>query len=438
MEDKRSLLQQQYGDLWETYSDGILLLSVRFGKSRTSLLRINKGESVLLSYHSVTQKKDWLREIDKWVPDLKKDIVLTTHTSLKKYARSRWDYVIYDEVHKMSDAQLNTAATITFKRRMLITGTASKWTLINIRKRLGAGAVVIAEYPLEQAIRDGFVADYRITCIPAFLDNTRKTVKLKGRNGEFYETELYAYNFYNGQYNLYKSREDALLEQITILNERLDNGRSKIQEISKDPNYRSDPNKVVEVNNLLVAYNLLASKKGVMETEVEKLKFLRKIVSSKRMNVIYNSESKLNVAQKLLEKYEGERCIIFTKRTDIADRVTSKTYHSKNRDKEALQDFIDGVINHIGVAEAVNVGVTLPKVKHCIVQQYDSNPENLVQKINRITTFEHDNPDKMADVNIVYLAGTQDEEWLRTALSFFDPKKITYAESADWYFSRIS
>jgi hypothetical protein len=73
-----------------------------------------------------------------------------------------------------------------------------------------------------------------------------------------------------------------------------------------------------------------------------------------------------------------------------------------------------------------NSGVTYTKLSRIIINYFDSNAENLAQKINRAMNMEFDNPEKRAE--IVILSSMEDVElnWLGKALEFFDPAKIKY------------
>ena len=66
-------------------------------------------------------------------------------------------------------------------------------------------------------------------------------------------------------------------------------------------------------------------------------------------------------------------------------------------------------------------------IKKNYIYYFDSNAENLAQKINRCMAMEYNTPDKKADIYIISSQENVEEKWLNKALEFFDKKKINYA-----------
>ncbi len=61
-----------------------------------------------------------------------------------------------------------------------------------------------------------------------------------------------------------------------------------------------------------------------------------------------------------------------------------------------------------------------------IINYFDSNGENLAQKINRCMAMEYNNPDKKSYIYIISSVEEVERKWLRKALEFFDKDKIKY------------
>lgn len=416
VDKKRSELQIYYGDLWEKKGSwGALDLSPRFGKSKMALDRTKENEKVTIIYPLTQNRETWKKEADKWKAEAIDIKYLTFNSALRHLGSC--DFLIIDEFHMLSKALLKKIRKLKFKRVLAISGSVSEQTAKDIYFWLRIP--IVGVYPLEQAIKDGLVADYRIECVPVSLDNKKKNVEIKWKKGSFYKTEREAYDYYEARFNENKTAEDKLKAEIKELKEKYNLMMVDIGILSNTPGTENAVDELVAESNKL---------NFDIQTKVEAMEnfnFIKMIYASKRMNLIYNSESKVDKTKELIEERKNDRCIIFTKRADVADSLTDKTYHSKNRDKEAFNDFIEGNIDHMGVIDMVSVGTEIPRVHYSIIQAYDSNPENLIQKINRTTTFEYDNPEKIAYVKIVYLQGTKDEEWLRSALAKFDRSKIT-------------
>ena len=61
-----------------------------------------------------------------------------------------------------------------------------------------------------------------------------------------------------------------------------------------------------------------------------------------------------------------------------------------------------------------------------IINYFDSNGENLAQKINRCMAMEYDNPDKKAQIYIISSYEEVELKWLKKALEFFEKYKIKF------------
>jgi superfamily II DNA or RNA helicase len=145
-----------------------------------------------------------------------------------------------------------------------------------------------------------------------------------------------------------------------------------------------------------------------------------------RMRIIQNSIAKLALTKKLLNKHKDERVLVFCGVTAIADSLGIPVYHSKAGDKEVFEDFANGEGNHLAVVKIGNTGVTYKPLNRVIINYFDSNGENLAQKINRCMAMEYNTPDKKAHIYIVCSTEEVEKKWLNKALEFFDKNKIKY------------
>jgi hypothetical protein len=145
-----------------------------------------------------------------------------------------------------------------------------------------------------------------------------------------------------------------------------------------------------------------------------------------RMRVIQSSLAKLNATKALLKNHKNERVLVFCGTTKIADRLGIPSYHSKSTKKEVFENFTGGEGNHLAVVKIGNTGVTYKPLNKIIINYFDSNGENLAQKINRCMAMEYDNPDKKAQIYIITTDEIVELKWLSKALEFFDKDKIKY------------
>ena len=352
----REQRQQEFAQIWLDKKWGILNLCPRFGKIYTTiniLEKMNSNISILIAYPDVKIK-------DSWEQDFKtrgynnSQITYTTHLSLHKHRHDEFDVIIIDEIHLLSDAQVEVCEELfeTNKQVLGLTGTLSAWTESELDMRLDLP--VLAHYPIEQAIQEGVIVDYQITIIKVPLDNKIvQTVKGKAR------TE--------------KKHFDACSWVIDQLSSQ---GKDTM------------------------------------------------MLRLKRMRIVQGSIAKLNMTKAVLNKYADERILVFCGTTDAADSLGIPSHHSKSPDKEGFKRFAEGEGNHMAVVKIGNTGVTYKPLNKVILNYFDSNAENLAQKVNRCMAMEYSNPDKTAQIYIISTNEAVEEKWLNKALEFFDKDKI--------------
>lgn len=356
LRDKR---QAEFAKEWiQTGCNGILHLCPRFGKIRTSINIFNelKSKKILIAYPDETIKKSWSSDFNelKYKND---DITFTTHLSLKKYINEKYDIVVIDEIHLLSEAQIN-ACKLLFENNTQIlglSGTLSTNTQVNLEKELGL--FIVAEYSIDQAITEGVIADYQITVVKTPLDDTVEQLFSKKKKTE-------------------KKHFSSLSWMIDTFEQK---GRNTM--------------------------------------------FLRLA----RMRLIQNSLAKVNLTKNLLNKFKDERILVFCGTTNIADNLGINSYHTKNKKASTVfEDFKSGKGNHLAVVKIGNSGTTYKPLSKVIINYFDSNGENLAQKINRCMAIEYDNADKKADIYIISSDEAVEKKWLDKALEFFDKSKIKY------------
>lgn len=145
-----------------------------------------------------------------------------------------------------------------------------------------------------------------------------------------------------------------------------------------------------------------------------------------RMRVIQTSNSKIIATKQLINAHSQERILVFCGTIIAAESLGIPSFHSKSKDKEIFEAFAKGEGNHLAVVKIGNTGVTYKPLNRVIINYFDSNPENMAQKINRCMSMEYDNPDKKA---LIYIISTDEDvelKWLKKALEFFSPEKIKY------------
>jgi len=358
MNNLRNQRQEEFADVWLHKRWGILNLCPRFGKIYTTiniLEKMNCDISILIAYPDVKIKNSWEQDF-KARGYNNSQITYTTHLSLHKHKDEEYDIIIIDEIHLLSDAQLDVCEEMfeTNKQVLGLTGTLSTWTESEIWERLHLP--VIATYSIKEAIEEGVIVDYQITVLQVPLDNSQP-ILVKGKS----RTE--------------KKHYDACSWVI-----------DQLSSMGKDT----------------------------------------MMLRLKRMRIIQSSIAKLKMTKAILNKYSQERILVFCGTTDTADSLGIPSHHSKSPDKEGFKKFAEGEGNHMAVVKIGNTGVTYKPLNKVILNYFDSNAENLAQKVNRCMAMEYNNPDKKAMIYIISTNEPIEQKWLNNALEFFDKDKIKF------------
>lgn len=356
-----TLRDQRQKELAQKWLDdgrwGIIYAAPRFGKIRTTIhiLKAIKPKSILIAYPDNKIKQSWEDDF-KEMRYKNENIQYTTHLSLHKYQDEEFDIVIIDEIHLLSEAQMEAASVLLRHNPQVLglTGTMTAWTQKTLMEELELP--VVAEYSIEQAVSEGVIVDYEIHVIKVPLD----TIVIQDFKGK-------------------KRTEKKHFDSCSWVIDQ-------------------------------------------MEVQGRNTMFLRLA----RMRIIQNSIAKMEATKTLLTKYKNERILVFCGVTKIADALGIPSYHSKSSEKQLFEDFAAGKGNHLAVIKLGNTGVTYKPLNRVIINYFDSNAENLAQRINRCMAMEYNNPDKKAIIYIISTDEPVELRWLSKALEFFDKSKIKF------------
>lgn len=145
-----------------------------------------------------------------------------------------------------------------------------------------------------------------------------------------------------------------------------------------------------------------------------------------RMRLIHNSIAKTNRTKQLLDKLKNERVLVFCANNKVAKQLGCKVHTSKHNDQEEFEKFINDSSkhNHMAVCKIGNTGISFRSLDHIVVNAFDSNSENLTQRICRSLILDEKN--KISNIFIVSSDEEAELRWLKKSLEFFDQKKIKY------------
>lgn len=339
----RNELQALFVEEYDKFRKGIIKASIRVGKTRIGLMCIKPQQKVLVTYPKVAIKKSWLTEIDKLGQEF--DIDFYAHASSHKL-QPIYDFIIVDEVHKLSAKQLDNILKIAKGKEFLgLTGTLSHK---NVKKLERRGLKVIIDYDLEDGISDGFVKDYVLNI---------HFIKLT-------QDERQVYNYVTSRIN----EEKAHLEDETY------------------------SRKTYEY-------------------------YIRQ-----RTELIYKSKALTSAVDSYLEAHKDTKTLIFTLRTETANKLSDKRYHSKIKD--SLEEFQISDEGHLSTVNMISEGITIHNLNHIVCHSITSNTEDFQQKLGR--GLQLSEVGDVCQVHCFVLEDTVQENWMEDASKSLNHKKVFY------------
>lgn len=308
--------------------------------------------------------ENWLEEYKKWKAEhLWMDTSRFCYASASKVNNKDFELAILDEGHNITELSSEFFINNNVKRTVLLTATPPD---DKVKRQIlsDLGIDLVYELTLDQAVRLGFVAPYKITVITVPLDATTKNIPGGTKAKPFMTTEAACYTYWN----------------------------KRVQ--------------------------------GAMSDETSQGKAKLKFAILGRMQFIYKIPSKTAVIKFLLDKVipEDDRTIIFCGNIEQAEKVCPTFYHSKSGN-QFYDAFKAEKINRLSCVKAVNEGHNFPGVDSGIIGQLNSKEKDLVQRIGRTIRFR---PGHEAHLYIIVSEGTQDEKWLEKAVENLNKSKINY------------
>lgn len=343
-----------------------------------------KGRALMRCIDASVSPKKWLvvvpeiLQIDNFKRDLEKhgfdhllrnkihDIIC--YASLDKYEKSRYNLAL-NEVHKLSDSRWESALTIDFDQ--VISDSATVPESIKIRLMT---LCTYHEYniTLNEAIETGLLPAPKIHLIAVELDKVHKNYEIKRKVGKltkiFKTTQL--------GYNTLLEKDIEFWEEQSVEKGYPQWIRNRINQIA-----------------------------------ITRKKFL--------------SECKTEKAKELLQTLENTRYICFTGSTNQAD-ILGKDHavHSKKsakHNKEIVKKFDDFEINSIFANKMMREGMNLEGIEAGIIIQLDSGVDS---GLSFLQMTGRSMRSLIPNMYILYAKGTQDEKYLKRALTNIDKKYI--------------
>ena len=350
---------------------GMIAMATGSGKSRVAVELAkfyfdpkNDHHAALLVPTEKLRDENWAEEFTEWeAQNVWKHTERLCYASASKVKGYDFPLAILDEGHNITELSSEFFINNGVENIVLLTATPPT---DQVKRQIlsDLGVKLVYELTLDQAVRLGFVAPYKITVITVPLDATTKNIPGGTKAKPFMTTEAACYAYWN------KRVQGAMFDQTP-------QGKAKLK------------------------FAILG-----------------------RMQFIYKIPSKTEVIKFLLDKVipQDDRTIIFCGNIEQAEQVCPTYYHSKSGN-QFYDAFKAEQINRLSCVKAVNEGHNFPGVDSGIIGQLNSKEKDLVQRIGRLIRFR---PGHEAHLYIVVSESTQDEKWLEKAVENLNQSKINY------------
>lgn len=355
---------------------GSIIAGTGFGKGRVGVmaigevLRRREGRGLFLVPTNQLQDQA-LEEFKKWgYDDIIDRVDIVCYQSAYKFVNQEYRITVADEVHIGLSPQYR-AVFLNNTHHMLLCMTATIPEDAEYRTFLVNLAPPVYVITLDECVRKGLVAPYRITCIPVELtEEERKAYKAANNLFVYYKLQL-------GQFN-------AFDEATRILADKSASGEEK--------------------KNAMMFYKAIRDRKEVVQKAFNKIASSGEIVKAfpeKKVITFAGTNEFTNQMFEELDKVSGGK---------------ARRYHSalkKVEKDKALKDFKSGEASVLCSTKALNQGFDVPDAQVGIICGLDSKALQMIQRVGRLLRLS---PNKIGEVIIFYVADSQEEKWLKNSV----------------------
>lgn len=361
-------------------------LPTSFGKTKVALdlikkrLPIDSNPHILIVVPRLVLIDNWKDEFTKWeMQDYLSFVDFVTYVSFPKKA-DKWDMVIFDEAHHLSERCRESLDYFNVKYNILLSATVG----IKLKKDLSYIFPKLYVYKIstKKAIEDEILPDPKVYLIPLALDNTFSKCEIVKNGKQKSEITIP----YIQRFKYIKVKDKKVIIKCT------------------QQQYYNDMTSLIEWYRNRI-YN-----------ERFKNLFLRK--SGERLKWL--SDQKSSYIKYLLDKIGAQRTLTFCNSISQTEELGKYCINSKNKDsEETLHKFNEGIINHITACNMLDEGVNLTNCRIGVYAVLNSSERMIKQKLGRL--LRHKDP----IIIIPYYKNTREEEILKTMLEDYNPKLVT-------------
>ena len=362
-------------------------LPTSVGKTRVALEFMNDKKvtgNILIVIPRLILIDNWKKEFIKWgyEPYLTQ-VTFTSYISLPKYTQGkRYDLVIFDECHHLSERAREAAEELISNYILLLSATVNR-TLKKEFKMLFP-QLECYKISMREAIDEDILPDPEVFLIPLELSNNIIETMVINPKAKKTMKVSFPYRF--------MARKDKNTKYIIECTQK---------------EYYSDLSAMVDFY-----------KRNYFHTNNQAIYFRWQQKAKERL--MWLSGLKNNVVLQLLEKLKDKRTLTFCNGIEQTEILGKYCINSKNTESDSiLEDFNNEKINHITACNILNEGANLTNCQVGIFVSINSSDTMRIQKLGRI--LRHKEP----KIFIIYYKGTREEELVQEMLENYNSELVT-------------
>lgn len=412
MTDNRTSIQNRAVEKLFMYNNLLLKWGTGTGKTVPAIYACNRlveeaepgyPPYILIFVAEASHKENWKKEFIKFLgkeraESVLKYVTIECYASMKKYADTDWNLIIFDECHHLqSEKRQEILETMESEYVLALSATPGKaaydalsWTF---------GRFEIDEIPTQDAIDSGYLPEPKIVCIPLELERFERTetISMKMSN----RTSAVRYELWSDRWKFLRNKKAYAKYEII---------------------FRCTPKEKYEYINEQFEY---WKRQYLRNQGNERLKNMWLQWGSKRKRFL--GELKTTRALELINglREDDRRFICFCSSIEQAKVLGGESaVHSQNSNSSSvIQSFNDRKIDEIFAVGMLVEGVTLTDIEAGIIVQLDGNERQFIQKSGRM--YRSEKP----LIYIFYYKGTRDEEYLQKALEGINEEYVEYGDN---------
>ena len=383
----RELVNKSILELSDKYSNILCELPTGFGKTKQALDILKRhikklNQDILIVIPRNVLIESWKQEFKKWgMEKYLLSVTFTTYVSLPKH-EGKWDMVIFDECHHLSDRCREALTNFDIKRAILLSATVKR----DMKDELNEVFDNLLSYKIKmkEAIDNEVLPDPRVFLLPLTLDAKFPTESIwKNPKGKEPVVEV-----------PWATRWSAIKQKVY-----------KVRIYCSEYHYHQDLCSQIEWH-----------KNRYMRTRNEALKAKWLKLAGDRLKWL--SDKKMNTMKILKEHFKNERVLLFCNSIEQTE-VLGNCINSKFKSSlTTLEDFNKGKINQISAVNMLNEGCNLVNCRIGIYGNLNSSEIIVKQRLGRI--LRHKDP----IIIIPYYKDTREEELVDKMLEDYNPKLI--------------